>query len=100
MKNLITEIATDFKYTEGEYYFSTTYKESDFWLSVKICEGEINDLVIVFDLFTKEIPRKAESLIKELILCLVEEGFEELKEAEKSDKDLEETNNSLIYNFD
>ena len=88
MKNLITEIATDFKYTEGEYYFSTTYKESDFWLSV------------VFDLFSNEIPRKAESLIKELILCLVEEGFEELKEAEKSGIDLEETNNSLIYNFD
>jgi hypothetical protein len=95
MKNLITEIATDFKYTEGEYYFSTTIEGIEYVITSTIREGYAMYTEFLIDGIDSDRDE-----VNKLLNELTHEGECEMLEKEATDKDLEETNNSLTYNFD
>jgi hypothetical protein len=84
MKNLLIELITDFEYNNNEeYYFSTTYLNSDFYVRCDVEDREFNNLIIEFDVASKLIPHKIEVAIKALLITLIHEGAIDTEENER-----------------
>ena len=93
MKNLIKELAEDFKYlvteeggkgdifyTKGEYTFESTYMGSDFTILCKFEDAEVIEIDLFFDCKNSFIPEGLHSLIVSMVKLLVKDGFIDYKE--------------------